>query len=283
VVRVRDLVVSHFRDGWPLLLGQHNAKRPWGGLDVWDATRDRAQIGRWGIWWPEGWTLGNVMGRTGDGLVAFDVDPAEGGDETIAKLAAQGLALPPTRTHGTPSGGRHLICTAPEGTRGGKLGPGLTLRGFGSLVVLPGSVVDGKPYVVLDDRPPVELPGWVPEYLARHTPAGYLVDGTLAPEPIDVEVLPRHLYRFRLDAPELGRRSGQVYRFVANVLEYGYSAGQALTLGRDYAPAIAKYGPRLDIEVGRIVAKLAPLHQHPGRPCDVAGCPFTPAWMGGAR
>jgi hypothetical protein len=231
----------------------------------------------------------NLAGVCGCGFVAFDVDPAEGSEETIAKLAADGLKLPRTRTHRTPSGGRHLIYRAPEGTRGGKLGDGLMLRGWGpnggSHVVLPPSVVDGNTYVVVDHRPPVELPGWVPEYLTHRTPriVSPPENGQIShfqPEPVDLDALPSHLATFVGDAPEFGRRSDQVLRFVCNALEWGYSAGQALTLAREYKPAIDKYGGRLDVEVGRILAKVAWRHQHPGLPCDRAGCPNTPGWMG---
>jgi len=125
---------------------------------------------------------------------------------------------------------------------------------------------------------------WVPEWLSRHTPPDF--DGSdvaLVPEPVDLDALPSHLARFLGDAPELGRRSDQVWRFVANVLEWGYTAGQALTLATEYKPAIDKYAGRLDVQVGRILAKVAPLHQHPGAPCDVARCPHAPSWMGGGR
>jgi hypothetical protein len=70
---------------------------------------------------------------------------------------------------------------------------------------------------------------------------------------------------------------------VNNVLEMGYTAGQALTLGLMYWPGIAKFGPGLEVDLRRIVAKRAPRHQHPGLPCDVAGCPNPPSWMGGGR
>jgi hypothetical protein len=106
----------------------------------------------------------------------------------------------------------------------------------------------------------------------------------LVPEP--TSTIPTAIERFLDDEPDPHhgdeKRSGQVWRFVNNCLEHGMSPGEALwaTAGW-YRPAIDKYGPDVEIEIRRILAKVAWRHQHPGQACDVAGCPHTPSWMGG--
>jgi Bifunctional DNA primase/polymerase, N-terminal len=294
---MRDLIWQYNREGWPLLMlppGSKGGPKPlFAPRGVYDATTDPAQV-RWLAWfgWPADRVGFNVGGALGHGFVAVDVDPAEGGNDTLATLESQGLGLPATRLHGTPHGGLHPVYLAPRGTRGGQLGDGVMVRGYGSYIVLPPSVLveDGQEvgrWYVWDDRPWVELPAWVLERLdgpaSPATGAPILgVSFNIEPEPVDLNELPRHLARFADDAPIVGRRSHQVWRFVANVLEYGYTPGQAVTLASGYAPALSKYDGHLDREVRRVVAKLAPLHQHPGKPCDVAGCPNRPSWMGGA-
>jgi Bifunctional DNA primase/polymerase, N-terminal len=291
-VAVREAIWQHHRDGWPLLMlppGSKGDPKPlFAPRGVYDATLDPARV-RWLAWfgWPADRVGFNVGGALGHGFVALDIDPAEGSHETLLELHRQGCELPATRLHGTPHGGLHPVYLAPPGTRGGQLGPGVMVRGYGSYIVLPPSVLveNGQEvgrWHVFDDRPAVELPGWILERLdGQATPATDPPFLMVSFEPEPVDNLPSHLATFVNDPPEIGRRSDQVWRFVANVLEYGYSAGQALTLAATYPPAVDKYGPRVDSEVRRITAKLTPLHQHPGRPCDVAGCPNTPGWMGG--
>src|SRR5579875_3137095 len=76
-----------------------------------------------------------------------------------------GQPWPSTYWVATPSGGWHLYFTAPAGVvlrnTAGKLGPMVDTRGAGGYVLAAGSVVDGKPYEVLDDRDPAPLPGWL--------------------------------------------------------------------------------------------------------------------------
>ena len=85
---------------------------------------------------------------------------------------------PVTHWAATPSGGWHLYFTAPEGSEirnsAGLIGPQVDVRAAGGYVVGAGSVVDGKPYEVLDDMPPAPLPGWIARALTPRPepPAG---------------------------------------------------------------------------------------------------------------
>jgi hypothetical protein len=261
-------------DGWPVveLVPGSKATRP-GGRGVYDTLTDPAEVER--VWTAR--PDANIGGALGYGFIALDVDPAEGSAETLAKLAADGRELPRTRTHRSAHGGEHPVYRAPTGTRGGQLGDGVMVRGYGSYIVLPPSVLaDGGRYEVADDHPPVEAPAWLLERLAIH--AGPDVD--LPPE-VPVTRLPRHLARLLGDGPTEDR-SGQLYQLLAVALEMGLDDGEAVYLARRFPPAADKYVNRLDAEIARALGKLRAQHHHPGQPCDRAGCSGAPRWMGAA-
>ena len=107
-----------------------------------DATTDEATIRRWWARFPQA----NVGIRTGavSRLVVLDVDPAHGGERSLASLIGQHGDLggaPQVRTGG---GGRHCYFRHPGTGRViknsvGSLGPGLDLRGDNGYVVAPPS------------------------------------------------------------------------------------------------------------------------------------------------
>jgi Bifunctional DNA primase/polymerase, N-terminal len=259
-------------DGWPVLQLAPGTKRPpEGSLGVYATTVDPAEVGR--VW--SATPDANVGGATGHGFIALDVDPDEGADETLAGLPE----FPRTRRHQTP-GGEHIILRAPLLTRGAKLGDGATVRGLGSYIVLPGSVLTtGGEFSVLDPSPIAEAPAWLLERLANHTPEGVDLPAEVL---VDVEALPGHLRRIMAEVPGVDR-SGKVWELVSAALEYGLDDGEVLFLARRFEPAVAKYAGRLDVELARVLVKGRARHQHPGQPCDRAGCPSTPDWMGGPR
>src|SRR5262245_45216105 len=61
---------------------------------LYDATINRAQIGAWCKQHPHA----NIGGHCGpeSGIVAVDIDPRNGGTETVEKLAKQGKVFPET-------------------------------------------------------------------------------------------------------------------------------------------------------------------------------------------
>lgn len=118
---------------------------------------------RWGsipgdprdVVWHGANAVGVPMGRR-SGLITIDLDDYKDGSE--AELWLKGHDLPPTRVHGTTSGGRHLIFRMPDGCDLGNHAPdvtGLDIRGNGGFIVW--ADVPGR-YSVLEDRPPSELP-----------------------------------------------------------------------------------------------------------------------------
>jgi len=136
--------------------------------------------------WSHGpYGIGLACGRSG--LLVVDLDrPKHPGDLPPAKWTGQGItdgldvfaAL--CEQHGQPApletftvrtgrGGVHLYFTAPlgvvlrntTGDKGSGLGWKVDTRGHGGYVVAPGSTVDGRPYTVTVDVPPMPLPAWL--------------------------------------------------------------------------------------------------------------------------
>lgn len=103
---------------------------------------------------PKGWTKFTADGnagrltkaKPGDGFAmvcgqvfdVIDVDPRNGGAESLAELVKEGLIPPVTYVVRTPSGGWHLY-VAPLGVPKGTPLPGIDLQAAGSCVAIPGT------------------------------------------------------------------------------------------------------------------------------------------------
>ena len=91
-----------------------------------DATTDRRIIRAWS--WPSG-----IGAAIPEGQFVLDVDPRNGGDDTLALFPS----LPPTRTTKTQNGGRHYWLYTHNGIAlRGKLGPGVDVKRAGKGYVL---------------------------------------------------------------------------------------------------------------------------------------------------
>jgi hypothetical protein len=117
----------------------------------------------------------NIGVATGaaSGLIALDVDPDKGGDESLAALIARHGPLPRTAEQRTGSGGRHYLFQHPGfpvTNSAGKLGPGLDIRGDGGQIVLsPSRSGTGSYSWILApwDVPLAPLPPWLFAELRR--------------------------------------------------------------------------------------------------------------------
>jgi hypothetical protein len=133
-----------------------------------DATTDPRKIHMWWKRWPKA----NIGVPTGgrSGVLALDVDPDKGGEESLTLLEDSHDALPPTRTHSTGSGGMHYLFEYPEGSgirnSADKLAEGLDVRGEGGYIIVPPSRTT-QPYEVLDALPLAAPPEWLTETLTE--------------------------------------------------------------------------------------------------------------------
>lgn len=120
------------------------------------ASRDVKVIDGW--WGPEGthqdWDISIFTGKFGDdeALLVVDIDPRNGGHETVRRIVSENPgAFPDTRTHGTPSGGYHLIYKVKRAVQSGVhvLGRGIDIRSAGALIHF------GEQYEVVEESVPI--------------------------------------------------------------------------------------------------------------------------------
>ena len=146
--------------GYPVFPCVPGGKAPATPHGFLDAATDPDQIKAWWTARPDA-----NIGMPTAGLLVVDVDGADNpwpGDDL------EGLAGCPVSL--TPRGGRHYIFRQPEGKRwsstASRLAPKVDTRANGGYIVLPPSVVGGKPYEWIraietgpSDQP--EAPGWL--------------------------------------------------------------------------------------------------------------------------
>ena len=96
---------------------------------------DLEQIRQWAERWPDAnWAI-----ATGGKLVVIDIDPRNGGNETLAKLEAESGPQHCRHIVRTGGDGLHWYLSTPVPIRCGKLGPGVDVKGEGGYVIAPGS------------------------------------------------------------------------------------------------------------------------------------------------
>ncbi|MFF6949336.1 bifunctional DNA primase/polymerase [Streptomyces iakyrus] len=127
-------------------------------------------------WAQQPYNVGIATGPSG--LLVVDLDTLKpetlkGTSDGVTAFAAlcerAGQAVPDTFRVRTARGGQHLYFAQPAGVRlhntAGRLAKKIDTRGWGGYVVAPGSTTPDGAYTVLDDRPPVPLPGWLHDAL----------------------------------------------------------------------------------------------------------------------
>ncbi len=149
-----------------------SAKLP--ALTEWQhrATTDAEQVA---TWFGEQYAQAGLAIATGQGLLVLDVDPKDGGLESLERLEAEHGRLPKGYRVRTPSGGVHHYLKVPGGviTRNSasKVAAGIDLRGDGGYVAAPPTTLAAGPYsalgalVAVADLP--EAPPWLLSASAR--------------------------------------------------------------------------------------------------------------------
>jgi hypothetical protein len=160
--------LSYAKRGIPVFPCESGGKRPLTYNGFWDATTD---IGRVKAWWGR-WPTANVGVPTGkrSGLLVLDVDPRDGGPQSLGALERENGPLPSTARSRTGGGGVHVFFRYPAEKEvrnsAGWLGPGLAVRGEGGYVVVPPSRTQGH-YEWIDRSRPVEA-AWLIEHLSEY-------------------------------------------------------------------------------------------------------------------
>ena len=164
---VREAALAALARGWSVIPVLERSKRP---AFAWREFQSRcarpAELEVWLHHMPKA----NIAAVTGalSGLVVVDVDPAHGGDKSLADLEREIGKLPPTVEAKTGGGGRHFYFAHPGGHVGNRAGilPGIDVRGDGGVIVMPPSIhPNGNAYAWVPGHSPEEravaaLPGY---------------------------------------------------------------------------------------------------------------------------
>ena len=159
--------------GWWVLPLIPGTKQPLSRLvpnGVHNASNDLATITRW---WTAEPNAGIGVAVKPSGLVAIDIDPRNGGFETMERLEAQHGPLVSDVLAYTGGGGEHRVFSSQlVDNLPGKLGQGVDVKADGYICVEPSIHPSGKAYAweassdPLEGCTPSNLPGWVRD-LAR--------------------------------------------------------------------------------------------------------------------
>ena len=117
--------------------GRNIAKHPRTEHGHIDATTDETTIRGWWKTWP----TANIGIRTGtaSGLLVLDIDPRNGGDETLERYLDQFGALPLGPTVKSGGNGRHFYFSFVVGMKSTPIKGGIDIKGDGGYVVAPPS------------------------------------------------------------------------------------------------------------------------------------------------
>ena len=159
--------------GWWVLPLIPGTKQPLSRLvpnGVHNASNDLATITRW---WTAEPNAGIGVAVKPSGLVAIDIDPRNGGFETMERMEAQHGPLVSDVLAYTGGGGEHRVFSSQlVDNLPGKLGQGVDVKADGYICVEPSIHPSGKAYAweassdPLEGCTPSNLPGWVRD-LAR--------------------------------------------------------------------------------------------------------------------
>jgi len=116
------------------------------------------------VWWNENPNYNIGMCPEDAGWCVIDIDP--GGEASWIEALGDG-GYDPTYEVQTPRGGRHLYFVGSLPSTASKLGDHVDTRGVGGYVLVPPSIVAGKPYEVLYDREIAPCPAWIPARIAK--------------------------------------------------------------------------------------------------------------------
>lgn len=130
--------------GWHVIPVVPNGKIPATQHGVKDATTDPNQIAAWWAQNPN-FNIGIAAGAK-SGIVVFDVDPRNGGDESWAKWVEANGAVPDGPMQLTAGGGQHHLATYDPEIRSCKLVDGVDLLSDGRYFVAHPSTIESRSY-----------------------------------------------------------------------------------------------------------------------------------------
>lgn len=157
--------------GWHVLPVVPNGKVPATQHGVKDATTDAEQIIRW---WTQNPNLNiGIAAGAKSGIVVFDVDPRNGGDDSWSAWVQENNQPPEGAMQMTAGGGQHYVASYHPEIRSCKLREGVDLLADGRYFVAFPSTIEGRAYEweassdPFDGIAPFTIPGnWLASYQA---------------------------------------------------------------------------------------------------------------------
>jgi hypothetical protein len=239
---LREWALALARDGFYVFPIEPGVKSP-PAFSGWQeaATRDESQIAQWWELNPD-FNVGIYTGRfaTSEALLVVDVDVKgeKNGHHSMLRLELEGRDLPETRSHATPTGGRHMFYRVRTPVRQGAnvLGPGLDIRSKGGYVVGPGSVVAAGTYLVHTAVAIADAPQWLVD--ACGSPRTKDLGSRKSAVSIDPQTAAgRAIYYLTHDAPVAIEGEGgddTTYRVGLALKDLGVPLGDAILLCQEY-------------------------------------------------
>lgn len=144
MIKRLEAALTYASWGWRVLPVVPNGKLPATQHGVHDATTNPEQIARWWASNPD-FNIGIAAGE-GSGIVVFDIDPRNGGDESWADWIKTNGKPPDCAMQLTAGGGQHYLAHWDESIRSCKLADGIDLLSSGRYFVAYPSTIEGRAY-----------------------------------------------------------------------------------------------------------------------------------------
>jgi len=249
----KQVALDYLRRGWSVIPMRKRDKRPAIRWQEFQSVRASEQeVHDWLSRWPED-NVGIVTGAV-SGLVALDVDPRHGGEDSLKNLEREHGPLPRTLETITGGGGRHIYFAHPGGTVRNRVGiaQGIDLRGDGGCIVAPPSVhPSGNRYKWARGCGPGQaklapLPHWLQQMVSNEEQrAGHTL------------IYWRELLR---EGVQEGERNNTTASITGHLLWHGVDPDVALELMLCWN-RIRCRPPLDDVEVARTVQSITRLHE----------------------
>lgn len=203
-----------------------------------DATTDPAVIDKWFADEPR---LNIAYCPHLRGECVIDLDGGQDGENEWLELQLEHGFAPDTKIIRTPRGGRHIYFAGELPPTQHKLGAHIDTRGVGSYVLVPPSVVNGKPYEFendfTDDYALAPVPEWIGERLAQFSKDAMKASVTDLDMPQNVERA-RSLLNSYIEAGHVAVTGeggdARTYATACEVLNLGVSPETALELMEEW-------------------------------------------------
>lgn len=205
-----------------------------------DASINPKQIEAWWTRWPDA----NVGVRTGtkSGIIVVDVDPRNGGDESLAALVHEHGELPPTVQAHTGGGGEHHVFAAPETvlkTTKSSVAIGIDVKADGGYIVVAPSIhISGGCYRWREGHGPHELspaamPDWLLEMMRRSGQRPSTQPATQASgDAIADLITAANRYASTVPSASEGARNSAAFGLAGHLAAFQAEAGGRLTEGQ---------------------------------------------------